>query len=686
MIQTQHFILDLAEATDINRVGGKAANLGHLLRAGFRVPPGFVIDTHAFLAAGSSAANGEPRTAFGLSQTLVDEVRTAYHACGRGPVAVRSSATAEDLADASMAGQYETFLDVEGDEALLDAVRKCWASFDAPRIHAYFREHAIDPADVAMAVVVQRLIPAEVAGVLFTINPQPGRSTEMLIEASLGLGEAVVSGRVQPDVFRVSRNAGEMLSANHTGHACLSETQIRALWQLGRQVAEHFDAPQDIEWAIYDGEIFLLQSRPITTLGDAQFYEDLLQSTQQHLRDELSPARGPWVLHNLAETLSQPTPLSWSIVRRYMSGDGAMGEAYRRIGFEPSAAVCRDGFLELIAGRVYMDMSRSPDMFFENFPFAYDLNDLQSRSDAGQAPPTVPRGTLSEQIRAAKRLSVVNQRLRELISDTASQLTEMCFPALEQYVKAARRIDLTSLSTDQLIEAWWDRYHIVLDVFGRESIVASLLAGYALDELRAFVQDHFWRYDAQATAEQLAAGGEATRTLLADSKLRQVGTGELPLADWLQSHGHRGTNEFDLAAPRWREQPDNVQKLAESLARGECPLARHAKIVERSNRLAQSLKAQLSKSLRAQLDERIADARLYITFREDAKDYLMLGYELLRNLALAIGDRLNIGDDAFFLKDAELLASLTSRHVPLARIEERKRGAGPKSRSVYPHI
>src|SRR5205085_2868683 len=124
--------------------------------------------------------------------------------------------------------------------------------------------------------------------------------------------------------------------------------------------AEHFDAPQDIEWAICGGEIFVLQSRPITTLGDAQLFESLLHSIRQHLRDEASPARGPWVLHNLAETLPHPAPLSWSIIRRYMSGEGAMGAAYRLIGFEPSESMCRDGFLELIAGRVYMDATRSP--------------------------------------------------------------------------------------------------------------------------------------------------------------------------------------------------------------------------------------------------------------------------------------------------------------------------------------
>ena len=673
MIRMQSFTLDLADATDIQRVGGKAVNLGQLTRAGFRVPSGFVIDTHAFRAAGNYGSNDESGSARGLPQSLADEIRSAYDALGRGPVAVRSSATSEDLADASMAGQYETFLDVEGDDAVLDAVRKCWTSCDTPRIHAYFREHAIDPADVAMAVVIQRLVPAEIAGVLFTTNPQPGRSREMLIEASRGLGEAVVSGRVQPDVFRLSRDAGEMLSATHAGAACLSELQIQALWQLGRRVAEHFDAPQDIEWAIHDGEIYVLQSRPITTLGDTQLYEDLLRSTQRHLRDELSPARGPWVLHNLAETLPHPTPLTWSVICRFMSGDGAMGAAYRRVGFEPSAATRRSGFLELIAGRVYMDLSRAPEMFFENFPFTYDLSDLETRPDAGQAPPTVACGTLFERMRAARRLTAVNQQLSSLVAHMASELTAMHFPALAKYVKAARQIDLASLSNDQLMDAWRDRSRVVLDRFGPESIVASLLAGYAIDELRTFVQDQFWQHDAQSVAEQLAAGGEANRTLLADSELRQVGIGKLVLDDWLQAHGHRGTNEFDLAAPRWREQPENVQKLATVLARGDCPLARHVKTVEASNQLSEKLKAELNGSSRKQLKERIEQARRYITFREDAKDYLMLGYELLRGLAVEMGHRLDIGDNVFFLQESEMLAALASRHVPQARIEERKR-------------
>ena len=685
MIQ-RHCTLNLADADDIKRVGGKAANLGHLIRAGFRVPPGFVVDTQAFRAADKSKSirdvsasivgpvvtNGERPATFGIPALIADDIRVAYRELGRGAVAVRSSATAEDLADASMAGQYETFLDVDGEDALLEAIGECWASFDSPRIHAYFREHKIDPADVAMAVVIQRLVPAEVAGVMFTTNPQPGRAKEMLIEASRGLGEAVVSGRVQPDVFRISRKSGELISASHPNITCLSEKMIHMLWQVGRQVAEHFESPQDIEWAIHGGEIYLLQSRPITTLRESQVYDDLMQGTQQRLRDEVSPARGPWVLHNLAETLPQPTPLTWSLIRRYMSGDGAMGAAYRRVGFEPSAAVCRNGFLDLIAGRVYMDVSRSPQMFSERFPFTYDVDDLKSRPDAGQAPPTVPCGTLLERLRVARQLATVGQRLRNLATNKPNSLTATHFPAMEKFVQAARQVNLASLSTDQLIDAWRERCGAVLDDFGAESIVASMIASHALDDLRTFIRDHFWQDDPQAVAEQLAAGGAATRTLLADSELRRVGMGDMALNTWLRAHGHRGTNEFDLSAPRWSEQPDNLQKLADTLARGACPLDRHAKTADASNRLSQSLEARLSKVWCTQFEQRVMQARRYITLREDAKDCLMLGYELLRELALEIGRRLDIGDDVFFLKENEMLASLVSRQVPRTRIEERK--------------
>ena len=187
-------------------VGGKGASLGRLIRAGFQVPGGFVVNTHAYRLAYIPAP--ESGTIAEVPQEIAQEIRDRYEQMGRGTVAVRSSATAEDLAAASMAGQCETFLDISGDEALIEAVRNCWASLHTERIRAYLHEHEIDQSLVAMAVVVQRLVPADVAGVLFTADPSGGGRKEMLIDANWGLGETVVGGHVQPDVLRLDAATG----------------------------------------------------------------------------------------------------------------------------------------------------------------------------------------------------------------------------------------------------------------------------------------------------------------------------------------------------------------------------------------------------------------------------------------------------------------------------------------------
>ena len=463
MMQPRLFTQSLIDCREKSLVGGKAANLGRLRASVSRARRALSLPREAYRLFAQQkfreqrrTRNAETRdrrtaihTAVGVpvhqhSQSgSVVETRwpgnsgLAYRAMGEGSVAVRSSATAEDMAAASMAGQYETFLDIVGEDALVDAVCRCWASLDSPRIRTYLSEHGIDPARVAMAVVVQRLVTADVAGVLFTANPQTGTLEEMLVEASWGLGESVVSGRVQPDVLRLEHETGRVLAAtiadkrvhlsagaheerlveeSRRRMPCLRGRDVHRLWQVGRSVAEHFGSPQDIEWAIHDGELYLLQSRPITTLDDAEAYEDVLRSARQQLRDGLKLGHGPWALHNLAETLAHPTLLTWSVISRFMSGSGGFGAMYRQVGFEPSPAVDREGFLELIGGRIYMDAARAPEMFFENFPFAYDLEELKRSPDASQTPPTLRHGSFMQTMSRRPRLGAVNASLQKLPS------------------------------------------------------------------------------------------------------------------------------------------------------------------------------------------------------------------------------------------------------------------------------
>src|SRR5215210_6324295 len=304
------------DRTALPIVGGKAANLGELTRAGLPVPPGFCVTTAAYeLVAGDAGlrwilddlAGTPPEDAARLAelaaaarvallaapvpQEITEAIGEAYRGLGDGdePVAVRSSATAEDLPTASFAGQQDTYLNVVGTEALVEAVRSCWASLWTDRAVSYRASNGIDHAGVRLAVAVQRMVEAEVAGVLFTANPLTGRRRQAVIDASPGLGEAVVSGAVNPDHFVVDTATGEIVERSlgdkrvairaeaggrtrrvelaENGETSLTDAQIRALAKLGARVEAHYGEPQDTEWAIdTDGKLWLLQARPITTL------------------------------------------------------------------------------------------------------------------------------------------------------------------------------------------------------------------------------------------------------------------------------------------------------------------------------------------------------------------------------------------------------------------------------------
>ena len=198
------------DEADLSRVGGKALNLGKLTRAGFRVPQGFCVTTNAYLVSVKDLAeqNANSIKDLVLVPELVAEIRAAHEKLQTATVAVRSSATAEDLAEASFAGQQDTFLNVKPDE-LLDALKACWASLWSERATAYRETQGIADEELAMAVVIQEMCDADVSGVLFTVSPF--RQDTSVIESNWGLGESVVSGAITPDSFQVSRETGEVL-------------------------------------------------------------------------------------------------------------------------------------------------------------------------------------------------------------------------------------------------------------------------------------------------------------------------------------------------------------------------------------------------------------------------------------------------------------------------------------------
>ncbi|RLM94552.1 phosphoenolpyruvate synthase [Halobellus sp. Atlit-38R] len=310
--------LDDVRSADIESVGGKAASLGELTGAGLPVPSGFVvtagtyrefiedagIDEELFSAVDVDHEDTEAlREAHERAHELImntpvpDDVRegilAAYQDLGDGErfVAVRSSATAEDLPDASFAGQQETFLNVQED-ALVERVKECWASLFSQRAIYYRNRQGFPHDQVDIAVVVQEMVDAEKSGVLFTSHPSTGEP-QIIIEAAWGLGEAVVSGSVSPDNYVIDRDTAEvetitvadkkmmMVKDEETGETIetevpdekrsarvLSDEEIEELVALGERVEDHYGTPQDVEWAIHEGEVYMLQSRPITTISD----------------------------------------------------------------------------------------------------------------------------------------------------------------------------------------------------------------------------------------------------------------------------------------------------------------------------------------------------------------------------------------------------------------------------------
>ncbi|MBI9051743.1 MAG: phosphoenolpyruvate synthase [Anaerolineaceae bacterium] len=319
MTTNSRFILTFSEirANDIARVGGKGANLGEMSHAGFPVPPGFCLTTAAFEQFMASCADAEGLYAL-LGRVTTDDVesvrqvgqsvrkvlldvampdeigeavRQSWLAIGaEHAYAVRSSATAEDLPDASFAGQQDTYLNIIGEEAMLDAVRRCWVSLFTDRAILYRVQNRFNHRDVQLSVVIQQMVMAEKSGILFTADPLSGQRHTLCIDASFGLGEALVSGLVTPDAYKVDKRNNtiidrqiadkkmaiypevdggtrqENLSDVYRKEKVLSDPQILDLARMAANVEDHYGSPQDIEWAFAEDKFYLLQSRPITSL------------------------------------------------------------------------------------------------------------------------------------------------------------------------------------------------------------------------------------------------------------------------------------------------------------------------------------------------------------------------------------------------------------------------------------
>jgi pyruvate,water dikinase len=401
--QDRPLVLPLADsAATLEQVGGKGASLARMAAAGLPVPPGFHITTAAYrrfvaenglqdaiLAAVQGVAPDQPATldeaaaqisrlfaANPMPAGIAEAVRRAYAGlCADDPpVAVRSSATAEDLPEMSFAGQQETYLNMRGAAQVLDAVQRCWASLWTARAIGYRARHGIAPQDVSLAVVVQELVPADAAGVLFTANPVTGARDQVMINAAWGLGEAIVGGQVTPDTVLVNKADGSVVEqqinekdvmtvrtptgtqeapvpADQRNQPVLSAAQAGDLARLGERIEDLYGRPMDIEWARNDGQVFVVQARPITALP-----EPGTAPGDRTAEWQLPNPKGRYMRSSLLELLPDPlTPLFGTM--GLAAYNRAMNSFGKKLGL---GALLTYDMLTTVNGYGYYDLTMTP--------------------------------------------------------------------------------------------------------------------------------------------------------------------------------------------------------------------------------------------------------------------------------------------------------------------------------------
>ncbi|MFI7634302.1 PEP/pyruvate-binding domain-containing protein [Nonomuraea sp. NPDC049400] len=621
-------VAPLSACGDLAVAGGKGANLGELVRNGFPVPDGFVVTTHAY----DLVAQGHGTRAYFEQVELPDELRAAiagaYAELGGGPVAVRSSATAEDLPGAAFAGQQDTYLNVVGEQAVLDAVRRCWGSLWSERAIAYRARLAVE--EVSIAVVVQRMVEADMAGVMFTADPVTGDRTRLVVDASSGLGEAVVSGLVTPDHYVISSDRTEFTPGRRevvirgvadggvtretgaTADERLPDEALKELARLGKEVAAHFGRPQDIEWAYAGGRVQLVQARPMTALPPPPV-------------GELNPIRRR-ISGILLEYLTErPYPIDMTTWLPYGPA-GLMGRVAAAFGVRGVF----EGFLREEDGVAYQIIPPSP------------------RPTAGIL--TVPFRLLARARRYDPARWTEDPRFRDYLAAVeelaARDLGGMPWPELVRVPGLALALvrPVADLRVDYLPGTGLAllRLLVAVKLLGRGKLFGDLLHGARTRTT-----------DANQALERLAEMARRTGALDRDPRPAEF---EEALRAFLAEYGHRETaSPILVTTPTWADAPEIVIDLVRVLA-GRPPGRKGD-----DDAMERLLRHPLLRARgRARMRRRVAAARAGIAFREDSHFYFMMPQPILRRSLLEMGRRLrgegvlDRPEDVFHLRLPEL--------------------------------
>jgi rifampicin phosphotransferase len=719
--QATPFILRLdSPLATLERVGGKGASLARMVAAGLPVPPGFHITTYAYRrfveenrleegieAAAAQAQGNDPATLDRVSaqiQSLIEQgmipddiagmIRQACAELGAdAPVAVRSSATAEDLPGMSFAGQLESYINVRGADAVLHAVRRCWASLWTGRAIGYRQRQGIRPEDVSMAVVVQQLVPADAAGVVFTANPVTGARDELVINAAWGLGEAIVGGQVTPDTIIFNRHTGAIASeeiaekevmtvrlaegtreepvpAGKRKRSALEPAQAAELAHLAVKIERLYGLPMDIEWALRDGQIFVLQARPVTALPEspATLEWKLPREGHQYMRGSVAELL-PDPLSPLFATLALPL---WNQAMQ------AMMESMR------IQLVKGQGFgLVTIHEYAYYDFKLTARQWAQMLLALPVLVRMHRSARARWAEETRPRyaevaGRWTGRDLAATPALALLAGAREIVESAANYYVSI------QLVLGVVNGGEASFTVvyNRLIKRKGDPPALTF-LLGFDS--APIRAEKSLYDLAMWArqQGDLAGYLARTSAKEIAAAYGSQSAPLGDGESWREFSGRF--TEHLKHYGHAVYDlDFAKAVPA-----DDPASLLETLkyfvaGQGRSPYERQAVSVTAREQATESVLARV-RGLRLRLFRRVLPwAQRWTPRREDALADVGLGWPVLRRMLREVGGRMAAAgaiaerDDVFWLQwdEAERAAQALDAGEPAGKyhraIDERR--------------
>lgn len=689
------------DSTRLPDVGGKGANLGEMSKAGFPVPQGFCVTTNAYRE--FIAASHEMDELFDLldrlqpdqlgeisklgrrvrdhlqSVTMPETVKSAiidgWKESGEDwEYAVRSSATAEDLPTASFAGQQETYLNVKGAGQLLQAVQKCWASLFTDRSIVYRARNGFDHRSVFLSVVVQRMVFPEVSGIMFTADPVTGNRKIVSIDASFGLGETLVSGIVSADLYQVkadkllkkqiarkeiaiyARPEGGTAKVEITGKMqtapALSDGQAVRLARMGRSIEEHFGSPQDIEWCLADNEIFILQSRPITTLypvpgaADDKIHLFLSFGHVQMMTEAIKPL-GISVLRTLAP-LGKSSPRAESDLLQEAGGrlylDITRLLEYRQLRKRlPEILLALDELfsraVQDFIGREEFQAAVQPGkkvklaLVKKAFPTAFAIlkNILYREND--QAIDMMNR-FIAEKVRENRKLlfEVSGPDRITRIQEMLSSFLPMFIATIAQYMGTAI---ITYKLIDNLSRKWLGDTAELGGISKSPPGNVTTEMGLALGDVADAVRNH------PAVIDYLEHA--ADETFFEDLKAVPGGEDVLPVfLGFFERYGMRGTGEIDVTRPRWREVPTQLVPAILSHIKSVKPgrhrldfLAGKEEAEQAAGRLLDSLREKPLGFFKARIMRRLIKVhRSLIGIREHPKYFIVQNFDIIKQAVL----------------------------------------------------